>query len=282
MKQINISELKKSLNEKGYCKIENFFSENEIQLIREEAKKNLNIDKEIFSIESLKNFFLDQRFLKLVNEVLGEETCYFGESSIYGREQRGVGKFHTDAKWDNGDPSSTTYPIYRMGIFLQDHYLQSGGIKFKEFSHKKVFFDFKRIKSYFSLIKDLVKKRVSIKSIITPTKLKNMRTKVGDILIWNMRLHHCGRFRLLKHNPNFSLPPILEKIIPTKFFLKGSSERLAIFIAWGKDSESLKNYYLNRIQKKTLKTILENSTFYKDQTVQDNFKKNNLNIYYKI
>ena len=49
-----------------------------------------------------------------------------------------------------------------------------------------------------SLSDQLVKNNYSFKSLIPSFKYVNIPSEPGDLIIWNGRTHHCGRFKRLK------------------------------------------------------------------------------------
>ena len=139
----NIENYKNQLKLNGYLHIRNFFEDNEIETIRKYAEETNYTDKEnfteIFSIDKINKIFLSEKYLKFVSELFGKDVYYFGNSSIYYDHNQDVKEFHVDARDDIDLKYEHDYPVYRMGIYLQDHDELGGGIKFKIKSHRKIY-----------------------------------------------------------------------------------------------------------------------------------------------
>ena len=81
----------------------------------------------------------------------------------------------------------------------------------------------------------------------------------GDIVIWNLRTHHCGTSRRLKLFPKICLQPHFEKLLPNFLFLptQYKENRCAIFTTFAKNDLNNKNIFgyikkklnLNRLEK---------------------------------
>ena len=79
-----------------------------------------------------------------------------------------------------------------------------------------------------------------------------------------MRLHHVGRFRLLKFFPQISLHPFLERNLPNFIFRKDEKKRFAVFIGFGLNDGNYFQKFLNDNRQRH-KEILENSKFFQDE-----------------
>ena len=49
---------------------------------------------------------------------------------------------------------------------------------------------------------------------------------VGDLIIWNLRLHHSGASWRYKINKNFSLPPFIDNLMPKFTKIKPQFEKI--------------------------------------------------------
>jgi len=80
----------------------------------------------------------------------------------------------------------------------------------------------------------------------------NLELEQGDVVIWNLRTHHCGTSRRLKLFPKMCLQPFLERILPKILFLPTQYEqdRCSIFATFAKKDLSNKNI-VGYLQKKT-------------------------------
>jgi len=80
----------------------------------------------------------------------------------------------------------------------------------------------------------------------------NLELEQGDVVIWNLRTHHCGTSRRLKLFPKICLQPFFEKMLPEYFYLptQYKQDRCAIFTTFAKNDLSNANI-LGYLRKKT-------------------------------
>jgi hypothetical protein len=195
------------------------------------------------------------------------EIIYYGKSTIFNDIKKKTGNFHNDAKVVNDDRKNDEFPVIRFALFLQDHAKYSGGIKMRFGSHKykilkdthkykilknkSIFFSFA-----FKLCKNLLIKK-SKKNILNylefpsfslspSTKSVNMSSEVGDLVVFNLRTYHCGRFVRFKYLPKLVLPPIIERYLPKFLQVPREKDRYALFIDYAKWFSRLDEYILNR------------------------------------
>ena len=98
------------------------------------------------------------------------------------------------------------YPIARAGIYLQNVSDFSGGVKIRPGSHNSYC-----ITNFKQSIRNIITEKIVKKNSNFNLNLfhKNIQPdlNVGDLIIWNLRLHHSGASWRYKINKNFSLPP---------------------------------------------------------------------------
>ena len=95
---------------------------------------------------------------------MGEnKTTYFGNSSIFYGKNLGLNNFHIDARNDE-ESYSSSYPLYRFAIYLQNHKDNSGGIKFRVKS-KKLLIRFYPFNEFIKTLKKFVKNGFPIRDI---------------------------------------------------------------------------------------------------------------------
>ena len=267
------------LKENGYCLIKNVFNEKTITGLRNFVIKNHSINKDIYLSDdkSIKDL-LSKEYFDLLKKVIGENLTYFNDSNVNtDKFQIKTGTFHIDARNDEKDPSSSNYPVYRIGIYLQDHKNFSGGLKIIKKSHKS--FLMSSLKNIYYLLVRFKKNKYKLKSFVQSFNYENVPSEAGDIMIWNGRTHHCGRFQRLKIFKNISLHPFFDRNLPQFFFQKEKEERLTIFqnIALNcKDSHNYIHYRLNQIKNKDYwkNTISEYNKFPFLE-----FEKNSINVF---
>ena len=80
----------------------------------------------------------------------------------------------------------------------------------------------------------------------------NLELEQGDVVIWNLRTHHCGTSRRLKLFPKICLQPFFEKMLPEYFYLptQYKQDRCAIFTTFAKNDLNSTNI-LRYLQKKS-------------------------------
>ena len=135
----------------------------------------------------------EPRILSAVKKLIGEEIVYFGESNTQSGPT--LGGFHKDNRVCDRENEAGLdfvgdYPLVRVGIYLQDSDIYSGGLKIVPGSHK-----------------------------IPTSKFRiggnNIAAKAGDIVVWKLTTTHSGHAKRLKILNNISLHPRIESYIPS-------------------------------------------------------------------
>ena len=271
------------LKSEGYCLIKNFFSLEEVKNLRSlvEINKHKNQDVYISIIESeLGKALLSSKYFDLLKITLGKELVYYQDSTLLiDNDKKIPGKFHIDARDDDEDPVTTEYKVWRIGIYLQDHKNFSGGIKMISNSHKKLLLSSLK-KIYYNLLKIFkYKKKYSIKSFIPSFKYINVASEAGDIIIWNGRTHHCGRFKRLKFFKNLSLHPFFDRILPESFFIKEKEDRLVIFQNWCLKGHTSDKYIKYRLSEKNSKDYWKTNEINFNKFPIEVFKNSSIKVY---
>ncbi len=272
---------KEFLRKYGYLHVKDFFSDDQIQSLRNylDNKKKNNPSEDIhdiLAIEEINHIFLNDKFLNLISNLFGENVYYFGASTMR-YHQNDVDEFHIDARKDIKLSYQDEYPIYRLGIYLQNHDNWSGGLKLREKSHRKICVRLSSFRKIKETIKKFFKNKKNILDILFQGKIKNIRSKQNDIIIWNMRTHHSGRFKLLNFFPNLSLHPLLEKYLPNFLFKNYEKDRYASFIAFGRNEEDYLDNFIADYRSQRYSEIFKNFTENKKK-YEDILKKHNINV----
>ena len=279
MNKINL--YKSDLDKNGFIHVKNFFTDDEIKILRNYAIKSLDTDKEnavdVLSINETQDVLLSNKFLSFIANLIGEnKATYFGNSSIFYGKDLGLNNFHIDARNDE-ESYSVDYPIYRVAIYLQNHKDFSGGIKFRSKSHKKLLIRLFPIHELIKTLKKIVKNDFPIKDIFFRGRICNMRSEQNDLIVWNMRTHHAGRFKLFKFFPSIAINPVLERILPDFIFRKEEKKRFAYFIAFSKDqSEQFQRFYKDNIERHNKQ--ISNSKYLNDEYILNRLNKNNISV----
>lgn len=263
---------KEHFNKFGYVILPNVFKPNEINDLRNEIKlqeenlkKNISRTKsslkDVLSYPSLSKAILKNEIVDLLRILLDEKPIYWGESSFRWNENPSRA-FHNDAKNDNECPFKTKYNLLRFGIYLQDHDKSSGGLKIWPKSNSI-------LQPGRQLLKKIFKKNYSLKNLFPQQYLKsvNLKTKAGDVVIWNLRTAHSGSAVRLKFLNNISFGPKIENIIfkYLHFMVKDlRKERCVIFATFGAKGYQLENYMEEKSKHEGLKIIFGNSNWDKE------------------
>lgn len=272
---------KEFLRKHGYLHVKDFFSDDQIQSIRNylDNRKKINPSEDIhdiLAIEEINHVFLNDKFLNFTSNLFGENVYYFGASTMR-FHQNDVDEFHIDARKDIKLGYQQEYPIYRLGVYLQNHDSWSGGLKLREGSHRKVCIRLSSFSKIKETIKKILKNKKNVFDIFFKGKIRNIRSKKNDLIIWNMRTHHSGRFKLLNSFPNLSLHPILEKYLPNFLFRDYEKDRYALFIAFGRNEENYLDNFIDDYRSKRFSKIFKNFTENKKK-YEDILKKHNINV----
>ncbi len=255
-----MNDLRKNYLKNGYVIIKNFFSKEKIIETRESLIRDKIINSEIFENIKIEQLFLKNEFFKLFKDILGcKKLLYFSDSSvsIHEKIENCPSGYHVDSRNEDFD-FKKEYPIARAGIYLQNVSDFSGGVKIRPGSHNSYC-----ITNFKQSIRNIITEKIVKKNSNFNLNLfhKNFQPDldVGDLIIWNLRLHHSGASWRYKINKNFSLPPFIDNLMPkfTKIKPQFEKNRTAVFIAFANGDITDKNVsnYINRKlkEKKTFK-----------------------------
>ncbi len=287
---INKTEIEKFWKD-GYIILRNVYSSEQVesfrQIIKNEVVKDLGHEsknykllqqvnlKDILSYEGLEDTILNEKLIKSINGILDENVVYWGYSSFRWNELA-YRSFHNDAKNDFECPFSTKYPLLRIGIYLQDHSDFSNGLKiWKGSCHT--------LRYGRTLLKKVFLEKKNIKYLLPQQLYKsiNVKTKPGDVVIWNLRTCHSGMPIRIKYFPDVSFHPIIENFIEKyfpKLIIKSDKERAVIFSTFGKEGEALDNFIKDNLKHPELKKILENSNFLEKNYVKEKSREIGLKL----
>ena len=213
----------------------------------------------IYKKDFIKKVLLKSKIIEAIKKILGNEIYYFGDSSLNlssNEEYKKTGIFHIDAKGDSSDPYTSSYKMIRVGIYLQNTKDFSGTLKYRIGSHKQLCF--KNSKIFIKQIIQFIKGRRSLKSFARG-KIANLNTEVGDVAIWNLRLHHCGNSRRNRFFPKKTLHPWFDRNLPDYLFLPVEKRRLVFFSVFAAKSAELESYIQNRLSNNYNLSFYKNS-----------------------
>jgi hypothetical protein len=212
--------------DQGYLRIRNVFSTAEIAEYRRRALEDRRWKGDLLSHPHLRQVLLDDRVLSIAAQILGDRPVYYGDSTRnIGQQSHGYHKDNPD-RWDGDAPDwMGPYTQIRFGLYLQDHAWHSGGLRLIPNSHK---------------------------AVSSPGAARiNVRTHVGDLVVWNLRTDHAGAATMLRllpwvyvemressgWNHRYLIPvdwPFRTRI-PRLLFATGGTERVALFFTLGRE-----------------------------------------------
>jgi hypothetical protein len=183
------------------------------------ANREANPKGDLLAWPGLEQVVFDDRILDSVRPLVGRrDLVYFGDSTIQmGEGPRGFHKDNTNRTDATHPDWLSRYTLVRVGLYLQDHDWQSGGLKVRRGSHLHASNSFGRI--------------------------HDVRVKAGDIVIWSLRTTHSGNAIKLRFLPPWiSISPRFEARVPRILQRPAAATRMAIFITYGVEDEHLKRY----------------------------------------
>jgi ectoine hydroxylase-related dioxygenase (phytanoyl-CoA dioxygenase family) len=270
--------LLENYHKNGYLLFKNIFDRDEIidfknRIATLTQAPDWQESSDVLSLPSLRSILLDNRVLDSVKILLGSKIVYFGDSSVRYDKNDGSRGFHKDSLDDFEDPSSTDYPIIRLGIYMQDHVNHSGGLKVRRGSHKHVFLGRSSFKRLFSSGRHGYLKLASFGL----GRATNLDIEPGDLVIWNLRVLHSGHALRLKMFPKICINPRFEKYIPRNWSLANDGPRAVIFASFGAPSTSLESYIKERVENPSNKKHWK-SCHYDDPEVIELCKKKGVQL----
>lgn len=275
---------RKILEKEGYVVVKNFLNSSEVKKLRtlclsdDFQKKEGVILGDVIAHDNLRELVFPEKLTVFLKKILGEDGVYIGDGTARGDDKplsKSARKFHSDSRADDFN-FEEDYPLYRFGLYLQDTDCYSGGLKIRPRSHKKLCVDHGSfLNGAYRLAKYIQKyKRIPPVSFSFG---KNLSAKAGDLLVWNMRLHHSGHAVRLKGLRNLSLYPLIENWIPQSWRLPQQDKRCVVFFAFGKKSRQLENYY-HYIKEHPDNTLHWKNSRFSSSSLKEYLIKNNLKI----
>lgn len=205
----------------GWVIIKDFFTKSEIENIRSGTLKSIaqkQTKQDLLCNPYLSDLtVLNPKIIALMKELLQGDPVYIGDSSISNKDlAMSLHKDNPDRFDGNAPDWRSKYNVLRMGIYLQDYTNDSGGLILRDKSH------------------------------LFPTRWKgkiiNVKSKPGDLVVWNLRTTHSGNAKRLKFAPSLDLNPYLCKVLPGFLFKPAPEERMALFLSYGVEGPHMDRY----------------------------------------
>ena len=237
----------------GYLLIKGVFSAEEIQEIRQESLRVLEkqeaqnlcekagavtrIRGDLLSHDGLRHLVVDDRVLHIVRTILGGQPVYFGDSNFQiGRGLRGWHKdnrlpdrfIHTAGDWQG------RYDVLRVGLYLQDHAVHSGGLGIRAGSHEA--------NPWVRRLEKVPPARLRVMASLSYGQPVAVASEIGDLVVWNLRTTHSGNVVRLKPFPGRKVPTGVENLAPSWLCLPEDERRVAMFLTYGLEGDHLRRY----------------------------------------
>ena len=115
----------------GYTILRNVFNPKEIATLRDECR--VKGQSTYIGPRDFNGLLLSEQLIEPLRPLLGPRIVLFGDSSSKSDDRVtdwSSRHFHVDARGDDFD-YTRPYPLLRIGIYLQDHDVYSGGLKLR-------------------------------------------------------------------------------------------------------------------------------------------------------
>ncbi|MDC0043747.1 hypothetical protein OAJ03_02475 [Candidatus Pelagibacter sp.] len=266
--------LRHSYIKNGFVILKSVYTVEKIRELRDDCIKLSLSESEILNHDFIQELILNENLIKNIKALLDtDQLWYYSDSNIINHIDPFNSKngFHNDARYeDENIPFINEYPLLRIGIYLENYKKYSGGLKIKEGSHKHFCFNWRsKLENIKRLLKVFTGKTRYDLSSLRLGKSINLELEEGDVVIWNLRTHHCGVSRRLKFFSRMCLHPFIEKLLPKSIFLPTQYEknRCSVFCTFAKKDMSnanILNYIKFKADKEKINLIEKNSKLKKN------------------
>lgn len=201
---------------------------------------------------------LDERIIGPLKQLLGPRIVHFGEASARFDDRVADSHsrhFHNDSRGDDFD-FSKPYPVVRVGFYLQDHSRRGGGLKLRPRSFERLC---RERMGWRRVLR--ASRRGRSPRLLFMGRSTNVSTRPGDIVVWNLRVHHSGYAVRLRGLPNFSLHPSIENRVPSWLQIAQDSPRCVIFASFGAPSDYFERFLEDRVERESMVDFWANSDF---------------------
>jgi hypothetical protein len=246
--------LAQKIEQDGFVIVKNLFAKNEIEKLREIVKNHFshkgvpcaygltqpNAAVEVPEIEWL---FYHPKILSVMRQLLGQETIMFtSHCDVHSRTMSGWHKDDGFQVMEGGYFGEPMYDnpncrVYKVALYLQDHFYNLGGLTVRKGSH------------HFPSIDE--------------GEEVYLKTRVGDIIVFDVRLTHTGQRDFVPisqlRKPLDFVQKGLEKIRKIdrnrsnlyfkKIYDKFSGDRLSIFFTYGVPNQHTIDFAINNMKR---------------------------------
>jgi Phytanoyl-CoA dioxygenase (PhyH) len=246
-------------NRDGYLIVRDVFSPDEARSLRETvyrlAREGLTasdpsfLGSDLSVYPELCNLIVDERLVEISRQLVGDGPVYYRDSAVnIGGSGRGWHKDNRNSdRCDLAAPDwDGRYPLLRMGIYLEDHAEHSGGLALRVGSHvDRPSLRRTLAKAFWSAVERVRPGpyvRVLATGMLAAGRPIHAGTRLGDVVVWNLRTTHSARTLRLKVFKQLKLPVAIENRVPSFLALPEDGERVAAFISYGASSAHLSRF----------------------------------------
>lgn len=201
----------------GYTIVRGVYSPEEIAAMRDACRQGGGAKGgDLLARPLLRSVITDGALINIAKKILRSDDIWYGGDSSFTINAPGRGWHKDNADRGDGDAPDwkSDYTQLRFGIYLQDHTEHTGGLNLRVGSHNVV----------------------SLKE----GENRYVKSAVGDVGVWSMRITHSGNGQLLKDgsttDPNDATPVDPSLLAPK------DGDRMAVFAALGLDDEHAARY----------------------------------------
>lgn len=202
----------------GFVVLRGVFAPDEVEAARSAALKLSGSD--LFAVDALRRVMLDSRVLAIARDILETpELVYFGDSNpLVGQTDAGFHRDNADKLNQEGPDWSGRYPIIRFGLYTQDHAEGPGGLDVRAGSHREC---------------------------ADRGRYRAADTRVGDLVVWNLRTLHSGDTMRLRNGTAIDPDSVRGKVLrrwPLGLLRQMDAIRVAIFWSFAVAGPHLERY----------------------------------------
>lgn len=275
---IQNDKLAQEIETNGFAIAKNILSKNEILQLREIVKEHfktkgvpcangLTQPNAAIEVPELEWLFYHPKIIAIMRQLLGEEIIFTSHCDVHSRTMSGWHKDDGMQVMPGGYFSQPMYEnpncrVYKVALYLQNHANNLGGLTIRKKSHK------------FASIND--------------GEETYLKTKAGDIIIFDVRLTHTGQ-RDFVPLPQFKkVSDLLQKVIKkvgnmdrdrSNLYLKDiydklSGDRLSIFFTYGASNQHTIDFAVNNMKRQIMQN--QSSKIFLSHALRNKFAENNI------
>lgn len=204
----------------GYTIVRDVYSKDEINAFRDACRNGGGAPGgDLLARPGLRSALTDGVMIGIAKKILRSDQIWYGGDSAYtiNSNSHGWHKDNADRRDGKAPDWRSDYTQLRFGIYLQDHTRHTSGLNLRKGSH-------------------------NVKPPSSEGENIYVKTRIGDVGVWSMRITHSGNGTLLRFPPGKTVDPNEKKPIPSWRIAPKDGDRMAIFVALGLDDDHAARY----------------------------------------